>query len=58
MIKNKTVFVLGAGASKPYGYPTGEELFKEVLRLEKHLGFLNFLNKAFPSHEVTTLGSV
>jgi len=58
MIKNKTVFVLGAGASKPYGYPTGEELFKEVLRLEKHPGFLNFLNKAFPSHEVIALSGI
>lgn len=26
MIKQKTVFILGAGASKPYGYPTGEQL--------------------------------
>jgi hypothetical protein len=25
----KTVFILGAGASKPYGYPTGRELRKE-----------------------------
>ena len=26
VIKTKTVFVLGAGASKPYGFPTGKEL--------------------------------
>ena len=26
MIKEKTVYILGAGASKPYGYPTGKEL--------------------------------
>ncbi len=26
MIKEKTVIILGAGASKPYGYPTGKEL--------------------------------
>lgn len=26
MIKDKTVFILGAGASAPYGYPTGSEL--------------------------------
>jgi len=26
MITEKTVFILGAGASAPYGYPTGEEL--------------------------------
>jgi len=30
MIKQKTVFILGAGASKPYGYPTGEELKKYI----------------------------
>ncbi len=26
MITNNTVFILGAGASRPYGYPTGAEL--------------------------------
>lgn len=26
MIEQETLFVLGAGASKPYGYPTGKEL--------------------------------
>lgn len=26
MFKSNTVFILGAGASKPYGYPTGYEL--------------------------------
>lgn len=26
MIKENTVFIIGAGASKPYGYPTGAEL--------------------------------
>ena len=26
MITEETVFILGAGASKPYGYPTGKEL--------------------------------
>jgi hypothetical protein len=26
MIDTETVFILGAGASKPYGYPTGYEL--------------------------------
>ena len=30
MIKQKTVFVLGAGASCPYGYPTGQELRREI----------------------------
>lgn len=33
MIKRPTVFVLGAGASYPYGFPTGEGLVDEVIRL-------------------------
>jgi len=33
MIKDKTVFILGAGASVVYGFPTGEELKNEILRL-------------------------
>ena len=35
MIKNSTVFVLGAGASWHYGYPTGEELVDEVISMAK-----------------------
>ena len=31
MITNKTVFVLGAGASQPYGFPVGVVLFDEVV---------------------------
>ena len=30
MIKKKTVFVLGAGASAPYGFPLGSELYDKV----------------------------
>ncbi len=30
MIKEKTVFILGAGASRPYGYPVGKELREEI----------------------------
>lgn len=30
MIKENTVFILGAGASKPYGYPTGEQLRHDI----------------------------
>lgn len=30
MITERAVFVLGAGASKPYGYPTGAELRNEI----------------------------
>jgi hypothetical protein len=31
MIKSNTVFVLGAGASVPYGYPTGAGLIEKVI---------------------------
>lgn len=33
MIKKQTVFVLGAGASVPYGYPTGNELRNSIIDL-------------------------
>lgn len=32
MIKEPTVFVLGAGASQPYGFPSGKELVEEICR--------------------------
>ena len=32
MITTKTVFVLGAGASQPYGLPLGSELFQFIIR--------------------------
>lgn len=33
MIRRQTVFVLGAGASYPYGFPTGEGLVNEIIGL-------------------------
>jgi len=36
MIKTKTLFILGAGASAPFGYPTGIELRKAILTNKKH----------------------
>ena len=30
MITKKTVLILGAGASQPYGYPLGEELRRRI----------------------------
>jgi hypothetical protein len=33
MFKSKTVFVIGAGASKEAGLPTGEELKKSISTL-------------------------
>jgi hypothetical protein len=34
MIKLPTVFVLGAGASMPYGYPSGEGLLGDILTIQ------------------------
>jgi len=34
MFKNPTVFILGAGASWHYGFPTGEDLVRKVQRSE------------------------
>src|SRR5262245_60288218 len=31
MIEYPTVLVLGAGASRPYGFPSGEELLREAV---------------------------
>lgn len=46
MIDKKTVFVLGAGASCPYGYPAGAQLRKEMC-LEKQT-YLDYLKRAEP----------
>ena len=32
MITTPTLFILGAGASKPYGYPTGRELRTNIVK--------------------------
>jgi len=43
MIDTPTLFILGAGASKPYGYPTGKELRNILIRESSN--YLNqFLN--------------
>lgn len=31
MFKNKTTFILGAGASAPYGYPLGKKLISDIM---------------------------
>jgi hypothetical protein len=31
MIANRTTLILGAGASKPFGYPTGVELREQII---------------------------
>lgn len=38
MIKTKTVLVLGAGASAPYGYPVGRRLRESILKLSSSEG--------------------
>jgi hypothetical protein len=48
MIRKKTVFVLGAGASYPYGYPLGRELISTIERYGKERQFLNSVDRAFP----------
>lgn len=39
----KTVFVLGAGASKPYGFPLGAELSAEICERDPHRSLLAVL---------------
>src|ERR1700731_281365 len=38
MFDNKTVFIIGAGASWHYGYPTGEQLVSQVIQKAKITG--------------------
>src|SRR5215831_16741894 len=35
MIKKRTVVILGAGASHPYGFPLGRKLFKAICELSR-----------------------
>jgi hypothetical protein len=37
VIIDKTVFILGAGSSCDYGYPTGEELIKKITEIASRL---------------------
>ncbi|MGA7323423.1 MAG: hypothetical protein WBX25_02785 [Rhodomicrobium sp.] len=37
MIKRNTVFILGAGASWHYGYPTGEELIERIITISERI---------------------
>jgi|GEM_PF-772857 len=52
MIKKNTVFVLGAGASHPYGYPTGEQLLNQISSLGLNDQFLEFLEKTTSPNEI------
>lgn len=48
MINTETLFILGAGASKPYGYPTAVELRKDIINNFKKLFFDYKLLKEYP----------
>jgi hypothetical protein len=48
MISNKTVFILGAGAHIPYGFPSGKALIKDVIASLSH-------SKINPYLSLTTL---
>jgi hypothetical protein len=40
MIQKRTVFILGAGASMPYGFPSGEDLVRRIVDLSPSSGAL------------------
>lgn len=44
MIRPRTVLILGAGASIPFGFPSGIGLYKEVLELPRNLGEAQLLH--------------
>lgn len=51
MIKTPTVFVLGAGASIPYGFPSGAELRVELCGIERYQGYEEIMLENFsPAH--------
>jgi hypothetical protein len=52
MFRSDTVIVLGAGASWHYGYPTGEELVKDVAAVSK--GFAAYCERTVRSGNVTS----
>ena len=52
MIEEPTVLILGAGASVPYGYPTGKELVDSVI--DTHLTLVDFGASKSNVEEFTT----
>lgn len=51
MIHTKTVFVLGAGASYAYGFPTGEQLVEEIVGFPNRAETLELLMSAGDSEK-------
>ncbi len=50
MIKKRTVFILGAGASSPYGFPIGKDLNREILTYPWVDIFKNFQENKIWNH--------
>jgi hypothetical protein len=55
MFEKKTVFVLGAGASKPYGFPTGQELLVN-LRTRSRINLRQLTGDTVTEDEAANLG--
>jgi len=53
MITDKTVFILGAGASKPYGFPTALELRKDII-----YSYPDMLKNAHSEYNKVDIGKV
>jgi len=53
MITDKTVFILGAGASKPYGFPTALEIRKDII-----YKFIDQYREKVAEHNHTTIEKV
>jgi hypothetical protein len=53
MFKNSTVFVLGAGASWHYGYPTGEDFVESVISAAER--FFRYCQLRFASSQIVQL---
>lgn len=52
MIKKQTVFILGAGASHPYGYPLGTDLLGEFELLAKNEDFHKYLASPYSKSSI------
>lgn len=57
MIARQTVFVLGAGASMPYGFPSGDQLVDEIVQLALERPISRTFNDAgFKNEQVRRFG--
>jgi len=53
MITDKTVFILGAGASKPYGFPTAAELRRNII-----YKFSDMFKRSLADHNAIDLSKI